>query len=171
MCSLCVCCGETLCFLPRVLILWLNYVWFVQLSKKTAKSVITELRASPVALQFDIEGFRKAYAEKTPAVPQFRAAGVRNVVTDTELDLQEHLNNGANPHALPSEVSSLNLPCFEELSLEEMSLISEGDAAGPLSLLSFEPKFMRLPPPILEPDMTEVCLFFFKWRQELCWCV
>uniref|UniRef100_K3XBZ3 CCR4-NOT transcription complex subunit 11 n=1 Tax=Globisporangium ultimum (strain ATCC 200006 / CBS 805.95 / DAOM BR144) TaxID=431595 RepID=K3XBZ3_GLOUD len=126
------------------------------MNKKTAKAVITELRQSPVPLQFDIEGFRKAYAEKTPAVPQFRAAGVRNVVTDTELDLQEHLNNGASPHVPPNEVSSLNLPCFEALSLEEMSLISEGDASGPLSLLSFEPKFMRLPPPILEPDMTEL---------------
>lgn len=127
-----------------------------QLSKKTSKAVISELRASPVPLQFDIEGFKKAYAEKTPTVPQFRAAGVRNVVTDTELDLQEHLNNGANPHVPPNEVSTLNLPCFEELSLEDMGLVTEGDVAGPLSLLSFEPKFMRLPPPILEPEMTEV---------------
>lgn len=118
--------------------------------------MLSELRTSPVPLQLDVDAIKKAYAEKTPAVPQFRAAGVRNVVTDTELDLQEHLNNGANPHVPPNEVSALNLPCFEELSLEDMALVSEGDAAGPLSLLSFEPRFMRLPPPILEPELTEV---------------
>lgn len=130
----------------------------VQLNKKTAKTVLAELRASPLPLQLDVDALRKAYAEKTPAVPQFRAAGVRNVVTDTELDLQEHLNNGANPHVPPNEVSALNLPCFEELSLEDMALVSDSgsSAAGPLSLLSFEPRFMRLPPPILEPEMTEV---------------
>lgn len=117
-----------------------------------------------------MEAMRSAYLERTPTIPQFRAAGIRNVVTDTELDLQEHVNNGANAHVPPNEVSALNLPCFEALSIEEMALISEGsDAAvasaaslpsGSLSLLSFEPAFMRLPPPILEPEMTEVsCLF------------
>lgn len=131
----------------------------MQLTKKSAKAVLNELRASPVPLQLDIDALRKAYADKTPAVPQFRGAGVRNVVTDTELDLQEHVNNGANPHVPPNEVSALNLPCFEALSLDDMGLLSAaGDATGPLSLLSFEPQFMRLAPPILEPEMTEVRL-------------
>lgn len=138
-----------------------------QSSKKSAKAVIAEFRASPTpVVHFDIDAMRSAYLERTPTVPQFRAAGIRNVVTDTELDLQEHVNNGANAHVPPNEVSALNLPCFEALSIEEMALISEGsDAAvasaasadsGSLSLLSFEPAFMRLPPPILEPEMTEV---------------
>lgn len=126
-------------------------------SKKSAKAVLSELRANPVqGVQFDIEALRTVYKERTPAVPQFRAAGIRNVVTDTELDLQEHLNNGANAHVPPNEVSSLNLPCAEELTLEEMGLIGDNDTSNSLSLLSFEPKFMRLPPPILEPEMTEL---------------
>ncbi|KUF64508.1 CCR4-NOT transcription complex subunit 11 [Phytophthora nicotianae] len=143
-------------------------------SKKTAKQMMAELRANPSQpVQFDVEAMRNSYLERTPSVPQFRAAGIRNVVTDTEFDLQEHVNNGANLHVPPNEVSSLNLPCFEALSLEEMSLLSDAETSsgtpaatsssaasasstGSLSLLSFEPTFMRLPPPILEPDMTEL---------------
>ncbi|CAH0478997.1 unnamed protein product [Peronospora belbahrii] len=143
-------------------------------SKKTAKELMEEFRANPLqTIQFDVEAMRKSYLERTPSVPQFRAAGIRNVVTDTEFDLQEHVNNGANLQVPPNEVSSLNLPCFEALSLEEMSLLDDTDAAtstttaspssaasasssGSLSLLSFEPTFLRLPPPILEPDMTEL---------------
>ncbi|ETI52033.1 hypothetical protein F441_04751 [Phytophthora nicotianae CJ01A1] len=143
-------------------------------SKKTAKQMMAELRANPSQpVQFDVEAMRNSYLERTPSVPQFRAAGIRNVVTDTEFDLQEHVNNGANLQVPPNEVSSLNLPCFEALSLEEMSLLSDAETSsgtpaatsssaasasstGSLSLLSFEPTFMRLPPPILEPDMTEL---------------
>ncbi|KAJ8537288.1 hypothetical protein ON010_g13309 [Phytophthora cinnamomi] len=135
---------------------------------------MAEFRANPSQpVQFDVEAMRNSYLERTPSVPQFRAAGIRNVVTDTEFDLQEHVNNGANLQVPPNEVSSLNLPCFEALSLEEMSLLSDAEASsntpaatsssaasasstGSLSLLSFEPTFMRLPPPILEPDMTEL---------------
>ncbi|EEY60260.1 uncharacterized protein PITG_21210 [Phytophthora infestans T30-4] len=142
--------------------------------KKTAKQMMAELRANPSQpVQFDVEAMRSSYLERTPSVPQFRAAGIRNVVTDTEFDLQEHVNNGANLQVPPNEVSSLNLPCFEALSLEEMSLLSDAEpstgtpaaasssaasasSTGSLSLLSFEPTFMRLPPPILEPDMTEL---------------
>ncbi|GMF10092.1 unnamed protein product [Phytophthora lilii] len=135
--------------------------------------MMAEFRANPSQpVQFDVEAMRNSYLERTPSVPQFRAAGIRNVVTDTEFDLQEHVNNGANLQVPPNEVSSLNLPCFEALSLEEMSLLSDAEApataagssssaasasaTGSLSLLSFEPTFMRLPPPILEPDMTEL---------------
>ncbi|DAZ96630.1 TPA: hypothetical protein N0F65_005809 [Lagenidium giganteum] len=126
-------------------------------AKKSAKTIIAEFRANPAqGVQFDVEALRSVYKERTPAVPQFRAAGIRNVVTDTELDLQEHLNNGANPHVFPNEISSLNLPCAEELSIEDMGLATEAEIAGSLSLLSFEPKFMRMPPPILEPDSTEL---------------
>ncbi|POM71114.1 Hypothetical protein PHPALM_12358 [Phytophthora palmivora] len=143
-------------------------------SKKTVKQLMTEFRANPSQpIHFDVETMRNNYLERTPSVPQFRAAGIRNVVTDTEFDLQEHVNNGANLQVPPNEVSSLKLPCFEGLSLEEMSLLSDADAStstpaaasssaasasstGSLSLLSFEPTFMRLPPPILEPDMTEL---------------
>ncbi|EEY60175.1 uncharacterized protein PITG_12499 [Phytophthora infestans T30-4] len=142
--------------------------------KKTAKQMMAELRANPSQpVQFDVEAMRSSYLERTPSVPQFRAAGIRNVVTDTEFDLQEHVNNGANLQVPPNEVSSLNLPCFEALSLEEMSLLSDAEpstgtpaaasssaasasSTGSLSLLSFEPTFMRLPPPILKPDMTEL---------------
>lgn len=124
---------------------------------------MAEFRANPSQpVQFDVEAMRNSYLERTPSVPQFRAAGIRNVVTDTEFDLQEHVNNGANLQVPPNEVSSLNLPCFEALSLEEMSLLSEAEAStstpaaasssaasasstGSLSLLSFEPTFMRLP--------------------------
>ncbi|KAG7397423.1 hypothetical protein PHYBOEH_000777 [Phytophthora boehmeriae] len=147
-------------------------------SKKTAKQVITEFRANPSqTVQFDVEALRNSYKERTPSIPQIRGAGIRNVVTDTEFDLQEHVNNGANLQVPPNEVSSLNLPCFEALSLEEMSLLGDSEASsstgasnaslasaaasvsgstGSLSLLAFEPTFMRLPPPILEPDMTEL---------------
>ncbi|CAH0485263.1 unnamed protein product [Peronospora farinosa] len=143
-------------------------------SKKSVKQLMADFRKNPApALQFDIEAMRKSYLERTPPVPQFRAAGIRNVVTDTEFDLQEHVNNGANLQVPPNEVSSLNLPCFEALSLEEMCLLGDADAvsstntaspnsatsassSGSLSLLSFEPTFLRLPPPILEPDMTEL---------------
>ncbi|TMW67177.1 hypothetical protein Poli38472_012293 [Pythium oligandrum] len=126
-------------------------------SKKGAKTLLAEFRAnaSPVA-QVDIDALKNAYKERTPAVPQFRAAGMRNVVTDTELDLQEQLNNGANVHIPPNEVSALNVPSFEELSIEEMGLTGENGAPASLSLLSFEPSFMRLPPPIMEPEMTEL---------------
>ncbi|KAI9914637.1 hypothetical protein PsorP6_007296 [Peronosclerospora sorghi] len=137
-------------------------------SKKTAKQVLADVRANPAPpLQLDVEALRKKYMECTPRVPEFRAAGIRNVVTDTELDLQEHVNNGANLHVPPNEVSGLNLPCFEALSLEDMSVVPEpqsassttssssAGASGSLSLLSFEPTCMRLPPSILEPDTTE----------------
>jgi hypothetical protein len=128
-------------------------------NKKSAKSILAEYRANAAQnVVFDIEALRAVYKERTPPVPQFRAAGIRNAVTDTELDLQEHLNNGANIHVAPNEVSALNVPCAEELSIEEMGLTTS-DAASPsssLSLLSFEPTFMRLPPPIMEPEATEV---------------
>ncbi|RLN93563.1 hypothetical protein BBJ28_00001714, partial [Nothophytophthora sp. Chile5] len=158
-------------------------------SKKSAKQVTTDFRANPSqSVQFDVEALRKSYVERTPSVPQFRAAGIRNVVTDTELDLQEHVNNGANLQVPPNEVSSLNLPCFEALSLEEMDLLSDAEAAsstaasggpssagaaasavGSLSLLSFEPKFMRLPPPILEPEMTELIWLNPDYCPTLLW--
>ncbi|TDH71769.1 hypothetical protein CCR75_003862 [Bremia lactucae] len=142
-------------------------------SKKSAKQWMADFRTNPSPpLHIDVEALRQNYLERTPLVPQFRAAGIRNVVTDSEFDLQEHVNNGANLQVPPNEVSSLNLPCSEALSLEEMSLLSDADVSsgshgtasssaasasctGSLSLLSFEPKFMRLPPSILEPDMTE----------------
>jgi hypothetical protein len=160
----------------------------LQSSKKTAKQLMAEFRASPAQpVQFDVEAMRTSYLERTPSVPQFRAAGIRNVVTDTEFDLQEHVNNGANLQVPPNEVSSLNLPCFEALSLEEMSLLGDAEAAtataagsssaaasaaastGSLSLLSFEPKFMRLPPPILEPDMTELIWLNPDYCPTLLW--
>ena len=162
-----VCCFRLLCCVSIVLLL-------LQSSKKTAKQLMADFRANPSqSVKFDVETMRQSYLKRTPVVPQFRAAGIRNVVTDTEFDLQEHVNNGANLQVPPNEVSSLNVPCFEALSLEEMSLLGDdqtaaGTAAGPagssasvpasgsLSLLSFEPTFMRLPPPILEPDMTEL---------------
>ncbi|KAL4156639.1 hypothetical protein PRNP1_005668 [Phytophthora ramorum] len=158
-------------------------------SKKAAKQLMAEFRANPSQpVQFDVEAMRNSYLERTPSVPQFRAAGIRNVVTDTEFDLQEHVNNGANLQVPPNEVSSLNLPCFEALSLEEMSLLSDaeassstaaasssstasaaGSSAGSLSLLSFEPTFMRLPPPILEPDMTELIWLNPDYCPTLLW--
>lgn len=147
----------------------------LQSSKKTAKQLMADYRAniSQPSVQFDVDAMRKNYLECTPLVPQFRAAGIRNVVTDTEFDLQEHVNNGANVQVPPNEVSSLNLPCFEALSIEEMSLLDDTEevvgttttsprsaahapSSGSLSLLSFEPTFLRLPPPILQPDMTEL---------------
>ncbi|OWZ15914.1 hypothetical protein PHMEG_00010372 [Phytophthora megakarya] len=156
-------------------------------TKKTAKQLMTEFRANPSQpVQFDVECLRNSYLEHTPLVPQFRAAGIRNVVTDTEFDLQEHLNNGANLQVPPNEVSSLNLPCFEALSLEDMSLLSDAEAStstpaatsssaasasstGSLSLLGFEPTFMRLPPPILEPDMTELIWLNPDYCPTLLW--
>uniref|UniRef100_M4C3K9 CCR4-NOT transcription complex subunit 11 n=1 Tax=Hyaloperonospora arabidopsidis (strain Emoy2) TaxID=559515 RepID=M4C3K9_HYAAE len=161
--------GCTICILLQD-----NLLTSSQSSKKTAKQLMADFRANPSqSVKFDVETMRQSYLKRTPVVPQFRAAGIRNVVTDTEFDLQEHVNNGANLQVPPNEVSSLNVPCFEALSLEEMSLLGDdqtaaGTAAGPagssasvpasgsLSLLSFEPTFMRLPPPILEPDMTEL---------------
>ncbi|CEG38450.1 protein [Plasmopara halstedii] len=153
-------------------------------SKKTAKQMIAEFRANPSQpVQFDIQSLKSSYLERTPDVPQFRAAGIRNVVTDTEFDLQEHVNNGANLQVTPNEVSSLNLPCFEALSLEEMSLLSDFETSstassnsaasvsstGSLSLLSLEPTFMRLPPPILEPDMTELIWLNPDYCPTLLW--
>jgi hypothetical protein len=129
--------------------------------------------------------------ERTPVPPQLRAAGIRNVVADSELDLQEHLNNdgGANLYVPPTEVSALRVPCAEQLSLEEMELVG-GDAAdatsassassaaaaggapptsGSLSLASFEPKFMRPLPPLLEPDMTELLWLNPDYCPTLLW--
>lgn len=157
------------------------------ISKKTAKQLMAEFRANTSqAVQFDVEVLRKKYLEHTPSVPQFRAAGIRNVVTDTEFDLQEHVNNGANLQVPSNEVSSLNLPCSEALSLEEMSLLSDPEtpsgspaassssaasasSTGSLSLLSFEPTFMRLPPPILEPEITELIWLNPDYCPTLLW--
>lgn len=129
-------------------------------SKKNAKTVLAEFRVTSTAptttLPLDVDALRSVYQELAPVVPQFRSAGIRNVITDSELDLQEHLNHhGVTSLAMaPNEMSSLQLPSFDELSIEEMALT--GEESSSLSLLSFEPSFMRLPPPLLEPETSEL---------------
>lgn len=168
----------------------------IQANKKTAKQLLSELReaaatAPPAPTPKEMETLRNQYVERTPAPPQLRAAGIRNVVADSELDLQEHLNNagGANLYVPPTEVSALRVPCAEQLSLEEMELVG-GEAAdatsassassaaaaggapptsGSLSLASFEPKFMRPLPPLLEPDMTELLWLNPDYCPTLLW--
>lgn len=173
---------------------WCSPLFRAQASKKTAKQLLSELReaaAPPAPTPKDLETLRSQYVERTPVPPQLRAAGIRNVVADSELDLQEHLNNagGANLYVPPTEVSALRVPCAEQLSLEEMELVG-GDAAdatsassasstaaaggapptsGSLSLASFEPKFMRPLPPLLEPDMTELLWLNPDYCPTLLW--
>ncbi|KAJ0398325.1 hypothetical protein ATCC90586_001781 [Pythium insidiosum] len=145
-------------------------------SKRSAKAILTELRANSSQIPpFDLDALRKVYKEKTPAVPQFRGAAIRNVVTDSELDLQEHLNTSANVHVPPNEVCMLNVPCAEELTIEDMGLSLDSSSAagapsaGSLSLQGFEPKFMRLPPPIMELDTTELIWLNPDYCPTLLW--
>ncbi|KAL0582920.1 hypothetical protein ABG067_007123 [Albugo candida] len=131
-----------------------------ELSKKSANAVLQQFRSDTTSMMhaIDVEKLQAWYQERTPAVPQLRASGIRNVIIDSELDYQEHMNNGNCLHLPPNEVSLTNIPCLDEWTIEEFS--EEKDAFGKtnesFSLLSFEPPFMRPAPSVMEPEMSEL---------------
>mmetsp|Transcript_84002 Transcript_84002/g.237801 ORF Transcript_84002/g.237801 Transcript_84002/m.237801 type:complete len:449 (+) Transcript_84002:230-1576(+) len=122
----------------------------------------------------DLSALRQLHNERTPAVPCLRAAGVRPVVPDpcdadgadlrmiglglASLDGLGGAAGGENGQSQPPAPT-------EPLSREDMSL----HTAGSLTLLGFEPSFMRLPPPRLEVSDAELMWINPDYSPHLLW--
>eukprot|EP00619_Florenciella_sp_RCC1007_P000028 CAMPEP_0205904018 /NCGR_PEP_ID=MMETSP1325-20131115/462_1 /ASSEMBLY_ACC=CAM_ASM_000708 /TAXON_ID=236786 /ORGANISM="Florenciella sp., Strain RCC1007" /LENGTH=449 /DNA_ID=CAMNT_0053269737 /DNA_START=74 /DNA_END=1423 /DNA_ORIENTATION=- len=125
----------------------------------------------------DLSALRQLHNERTPAVPCLRAAGVRPVVPDPcdadGADLRmiglglASLNGLSGEATAAGDGTGQSQPPAptEPLSRDEMSL----HTAGSLTLLGFEPSFMRLPPPMLEVSDAELMWINPDYSPHLLW--
>ncbi|RHZ02693.1 hypothetical protein DYB31_000678 [Aphanomyces astaci] len=120
-------------------------------SKKhmNAKQVLNFFRNEPKAASINLDLDKQLYVEKTPRVPERRAQGVRGVLSHSPLEFQEHGNH--NLLLAPSDISAVNTDDEAPLNVQDLHLDT-------CTMLSVDPSFVRPPPSILEPDVTE-----FMW--------
>jgi len=107
----------------------------------------------------DLAGMRAKYVESAPPVPGMRAVGLRPVIVDPEEDDGYTAANAAALKQLPPDT---------EVPLEDMAL-DDGPMGGSLSLLGFEPAFVRPLPPLLEPTDAEVLWLNPDYAPQLLW--
>ncbi|RHY27991.1 hypothetical protein DYB32_006354, partial [Aphanomyces invadans] len=120
-------------------------------SKKhmNAKQVLNFFRNEPKAASINLDLDKQLYVEKTPRVPEGRAHGIRGVLSHSPLEFQEHGNH--NLLLAPSDINAVNTDDEAPLNVQDLHLDT-------FTMLSVDPSFVRPPPTILEPDVTE-----FMW--------
>mmetsp|Transcript_59843 Transcript_59843/g.81852 ORF Transcript_59843/g.81852 Transcript_59843/m.81852 type:complete len:437 (-) Transcript_59843:517-1827(-) len=112
----------------------------------------------------DLSALRQLYQERTPPVPCIRAAGVRPVVPDPVDDIASSLD--ASPNDTEADHSSV--APVDPMAWHSMKLL-DGPGDGSLTLLGFEPLFVRLPPPMLEVSDAEMIWMNPDYCPQLLW--
>ncbi|CAK4116326.1 unnamed protein product [Aphanomyces euteiches] len=117
-------------------------------SKKhmNAKQVLNFFRNESKSATVNLDLEKQQYAEKTPRVPERRAHGVRGLLSHSALEFQEHGNH--NLQLSPPDISAVNADDDVPLNVQDLHLDT-------CTLLSVDPTFVRPPPTLLEPDLTE----------------
>ena len=121
-------------------------------AKKSASDLIAESELDihvPVDIP-DLDALRNLYLERTPHVPGFRGVGVRPIVADPcttgRRDGGSMVGDAGARMATPAQSLSM------EDVLKHEGVAGEGRS---LSLFSFEPTFLRPPPPLFETPLGE----------------
>ena len=137
-------------------------------AKKSASDLIAEAELDldqPFDIP-DLDALRNIYLEHTPTVPGFRGVGVRPIVADP-FDVAHNdaaMHGGAPMREMRAAVPGASLTVEEVLKYEGVV----GDSKG-LSLFSFEPEFLRPPPPLFVGAEDEAIWLNPESKSDLMW--
>ena len=136
-------------------------------AKKSASDLIAESELDLAVDIPDLEALRNLYLERTPHVPGFRGIGVRPIVADPASSTAGVGGSGGGSVSGGGGSGSggggeaFGKPAVaappESLSMEDVLKyeVAASDGRG-LSLISFEPEFLRPPPPLFDGAGDEV---------------
>ena len=133
------------------------------IGKRTSTAVLVEYERNNVTVPSanDLETIRKAYDERTPQVPGNRVAGVRPVVSTasssptTPMSASEILKHERTTVAVVAAASKQEEKGGRGSGGGSSGSSGVGSTSG-LCLQSFEPTFVRPPPPMLVPYKEEI---------------
>ncbi|OQR94476.1 hypothetical protein ACHHYP_01259 [Achlya hypogyna] len=111
-----------------------------------AKQLLAHFRNETKVATLNLEAEKQLYFDRTPRVPESLGQGIRGVLPHSALEFQEHGNY--NLLISPSDVSAMTLDDEPTLTADDLNLET-------CTLASVNPVYVRPPPSILEPEMSE----------------
>ena len=142
------------------------------IGKRTSTAVMVEYERNNVGAlsSNDLEQIKKAYADKTSQVPGNRVAGVRPVVSTSFLPPKVPLSTSDILQSLRTtpSLSPQNKQSKDEQKQSPIGNNELGSTSG-LCLQSFEPTFVRPPPPMMSTFKEEIIWLNPTSNETLMW--